>query len=158
MSSYENIREAVIQKKLENPQQQAIESQMAHRRYIAEEFGRIIPEGIPDFVGNFSESNSSNGIFEMYISSKDEKGNFLGIIEDCYGTATVGGTISDQKEIAFHKKYIPERSSADTIQNSLIYQGQYDPLTRSYIGKFSINDYPRCKHPFVLTEDLLKSF
>lgn len=155
MNERESFGEIIIRKnfeKLKTPQQKIIESEMRHRQLIAAETGRIIPDKIPDFIGNFNLLANHSGIFEMYIEEKNDKGDFKGIIEDCYGTATFGGHISETK-IIFHKHYIPEKSSVNAARGGIIYEGERDFFSGHYSGKFSLNNYPRVKHTFILGQD-----
>jgi len=156
MNERESFGEIIIRKnfeKLKTPQQKIIESEMRHRRVIAKETGRIIPDKDPNLIGNFDESGNPQGIFEMYFEGKQDNGDFKGIIEDCYGTATFGGHVSETK-IIFHKHYIPEKSSVNAARGGIIYEGEYNPFLDCYFGEYSFNDHPRVKHPFLLTQDL----
>jgi len=135
-----NIRFAKEQR-LEQPHQRIIEVKLSQRRISAQELGRIVIGGNPDFVGNFSD-NCPTGIFEMYIEEQKENGEFSGKIEDCFGTSIFKGIISPER-VHFAKQYIPEESSVYASSSVLEYVGFFKSDTGKCRGTYTFVDNRR---------------
>jgi hypothetical protein len=139
------------QQRLKDPNQQLVELEMKKRLIKAKELGRVIPEKIPDFIGNF-DNGYPRGIFEMFIEER-EGSNISGTIEDCYGTATFKGVLSET-EISFTKHYLLEQSSVDASKNDFNYKGECSPSTNEYFGRFTDINHPRYNGAFWISRDL----
>jgi hypothetical protein len=139
------------QQRLQDPNQQLIELEMRKRLIKAKEFGRVTPEKMPDFIGNFDNS-LPKGLFEMFIEER-EGDNISGTIEDVYGTATFEGVLSDT-EIRFTKHYIPEKSSIEASDCDLMYKGEYLSQIKEYLGRFVYKDHPESGKSFFISRDL----
>lgn len=136
--------------RLQDPNQQKIELEMKKRFINAKQLSRVTPEKNPDFIGNFNKDYPS-GIFEMFIEEKNGD-DFKGTAEDCLGTATVKGTLSNT-EISFIKHYIPEKSSVDASKCDIEYKGIF--LEDEYDGEYTFTDDRRFGGKFFLKKDFL---
>ncbi len=80
-------------------------------------------------LGTFSaaKTNESLSGFEIFksgfftgILEVDEKGNFTGELEDCYGKSKIQGFL-DEKEISFEKSYVKSDGQiGDTFKYTLL--------------------------------------
>ncbi len=92
-----------------------IERELVMRKYRAATRGRVMAEGIPDFIGTWDLRVPAKGLFEVYLESDGD-----GRIEDIFGSATAIARIDGDK-IGFDKKYVLEDSSPTVIQETLRY-------------------------------------
>ena len=98
----------VITKKVEPDEKVELELQtlLAQRSYDAVNKGRVT-DGNPHFIGTWDLSLEPRGLFEIFVDKAERRnGNLFisGTIEDCLGSATIHGDLSDDF-IKFTKVY-----------------------------------------------------
>jgi len=104
-----------------NPEKRILDLNLQQRLIRAHEYQKIILDKKPDFVGNFSTNYNHSGLFEMFINP-EAKDQFIGTIEDCFGTASFAGEVTPDK-ISFIKKYISKQSAEYCIPTDILYEG-----------------------------------
>lgn len=111
------------------------------------EDGRIMKDGEPQFVGTWSVIEPAKGYFEVYVGNN--KGNKLsGRIEDCFGSATFEGEIS-QDELKFTKRYDWTKCVGDTYKTPILYKAKRfgDEFSGFWFHQFGGNAFYMIKKP-----------
>lgn len=133
--------------RIESPEQaiDVPEDTFIERMYKAVVHGRVT-DGNPDFIGTWDEKLEHRGLFELYITKKDEDDQVQGTIEDCLGSATFEGWIT-KREASFTQNYtkaIPQAAKGEIVYSGFSDDAQnyagdfkvYEPERGSYTGSF----------------------
>lgn len=118
------------------------------RLYSAATKNRVFPDKKPDFVGTWDVNIPARGLFEIYITEREEFcGSTIikGTIEDVNGSAEFAGNIKDN-EMMFNKTYSEDAIRAGGVSGNINFSGRLEG--KEYRGFFVCTNYHGYKDKF----------